>query len=49
MEDMDEEQADDVEQAFDMEYNVAQVFCSHIMPKAVLWFTGEPPNDGMEF
>ena len=48
MEDMEEEQADAVEQAFDLDY-VAQAFCSHIVPKAVLWFTGEPPGNGMYF
>ena len=49
MEDNDEEQADFVEQVFDMDYNVAQAFCSHIIPKALLLFTGEALDDGMEF
>ena len=49
MEDMDENQSDAVEQAFDLDYDVAQVFCSHIVPKAVLWFTVEAPDDGMDF
>ena len=49
MEDMDEEQADSVEQAFELDYDVAQAFCSHIVPKAVLWFTGESPDNGMYF
>ena len=40
MEDNDEEQADAVDQAFDLDYNVAQAFCSHIVPKDVLLFTG---------
>ena len=48
MEDMEEEQADAVEQAFDLDY-VAQAFCSHIVPKAVLWFTGEDIENGMDF
>uniref|UniRef100_A0A6T8H1D7 Nucleosome assembly protein n=1 Tax=Proboscia inermis TaxID=420281 RepID=A0A6T8H1D7_9STRA len=41
MEEMDEEQADAIEEAFDHDYDVAQAFRSHIIPKAVLWFTGE--------
>ena len=49
MEDMDEEQADAVEQAFDLNYEVAQAFCSHTVPKAVLWFTGEVLDNGMDF
>jgi nucleosome assembly protein 1-like 1 len=39
--DMDEEEADALEEAFDFDYDVAQSFRSHIIPKAVLWFTGE--------
>ena len=49
MEDMDKEQADAVEQAFDLDYNVTQAFCSHIVPKVVLLFTGEAPDNGMDF
>ena len=49
MEDNDEEQADAVEQAFNMYYNVAQAFYSHIVPTAVLLFTGEALDDGIEF
>ena len=49
MEDMEEEQADALGQAFDLDYDVAQAFCSHIVPKAVLWFTGEAHNVGMDF
>ena len=49
MEDMDEDQADAVEQEFYLDYDVAQAFCSHIVPKAVLWFTGEASNNGMDF
>uniref|UniRef100_A0A7S4W3L7 Nucleosome assembly protein n=1 Tax=Ditylum brightwellii TaxID=49249 RepID=A0A7S4W3L7_9STRA len=41
METMDEEEADAIEDAFDHDYDVAQAFRSHIIPKAVLWFTGE--------
>ena len=46
---MDEEQADAVEKAFDLDYDVAQAFSSHITPKVVLLFTGEAPNDGIDF
>ena len=49
MEDMDEEQADAVEQAFELDYDVAQEFCSHIVPKAVLLFVGEALDDGVDF
>jgi len=38
---MDEEEADAIEEAFDHDYDVAQSFRSHLVPKAVLWFTGE--------
>ena len=41
MEDMDEEEADALEEAFDHDYDVAQSFRSHIIPNAVNWFTGE--------
>ena len=46
---MDKEQVNAIEQAFNMEYNVAQEFFSHIVPKAVLLFPGEALGDGMEF
>ena len=46
---MEEEQAKVVEQAFDLDYNIAQALCSHIAPKSVLLFTGEAPDVGMEF
>ena len=49
MEDNVKDQADAVEKAFDLDYNVAQAFCSHIVPKAVLLFTGEALGDGMDF
>ena len=32
-----------------MGYDVAQAFCSDIVPKVVLLFTGEAPDDGMDF
>ena len=34
---------------FGLEYDVAQSFCSHVAPKAVLLFTGEALNDGTDF
>ena len=34
---------------FNLDYDVAQAFCSHIAPKAVLLFTGEALDDGMDF
>ena len=46
---MDEEQANAVEQAFDLDYDVAQAFCSHIVPKVALLFTGDNRNNGTEF
>ena len=48
MEDMDEEQSNAVNQAFGLDYDVAQAFCSHIVPKAVLLFTGEARNNDMD-
>jgi nucleosome assembly protein 1-like 1 len=44
MSEMDEEKADAIEAAFDRDYDAAQAFRSHIIPKAVLWFTGEVRN-----
>ena len=49
MEDMDYDKVDAVDQVFDMDYNVAQAFCSHIVPKAVLLFMGEALDDVMDF
>ena len=34
---------------FDLDCDVAQAFCLHIVPKAVLLFTGEALNNGMDF
>ncbi|KAL9181885.1 hypothetical protein ACHAXT_012228 [Thalassiosira profunda] len=45
---MDEEEADMVEEAFDRDYDVAQAFRGHLIPKAVLWFTGEAMDDGFD-
>ena len=49
MEDNGEDQANALDQAFGLDYNVAQTLWSYIVPKAVLLFTGEALNDGMEF
>lgn len=38
---MDEDEADAFEEALEHDYDVAQSFRSFIIPKAVLWFTGE--------
>lgn len=48
MNDMDEDEADAMEEAFDHDYDVAQSFRSHIIPKAVMWFTGEAMQDEFE-
>ena len=45
---MDEEEADAIEEAFDHDYDVAQQFRSHIIPKGVLWFTGEAMSDALQ-
>jgi hypothetical protein len=47
MEDMDEEQADRLEELFDSDYDMAQAFRSHIIPKAALWFTGQAMQEEM--
>ena len=49
MKDNDEEQADTVEQAFNLDYDIAQAFCSHIVPNAVLLFKGDALDNGMYF
>lgn len=41
MENMDEEEAEQLEEVFDSDYEVAQAFRTQIIPRAVLWFTGE--------
>jgi nucleosome assembly protein 1-like 1 len=41
MDDMDEDEADRLEGVFEEDYDVAQAFRSHIIPKAVMWFTGQ--------
>ncbi|EJK46640.1 hypothetical protein THAOC_34678 [Thalassiosira oceanica] len=44
---VDEAEVNEVENSFEQDYDVAQAFRSHIIPKAVLWFTGEAMVDGM--
>jgi nucleosome assembly protein 1-like 1 len=41
METMDEEEAERLEEELDGDYEIAQAFRSHIIPKAVVWFSGE--------
>jgi nucleosome assembly protein 1-like 1 len=41
METMNEDEATQLEELFDHDYDVAQAFRSHIIPKAVTWFTGQ--------
>lgn len=41
IEGMNEEEAERLEGVFDEDYDIAQAFRSHIIPKAVLWFTGQ--------
>ena len=42
---VDEDEADAIDEAFDHDYDVAQAFRSHLIKKAVLWFTGEAMID----
>jgi len=42
---LDADEADAIEEAFDHDYDVAQSFRSHLIPKGVLWFTGEALDD----
>lgn len=48
VEDMNEEEADAIEEAFDHDYEIAQSFRNHIIPKAVLWFTGEALEEELQ-
>mmetsp|Transcript_43031 Transcript_43031/g.104166 ORF Transcript_43031/g.104166 Transcript_43031/m.104166 type:complete len:372 (+) Transcript_43031:61-1176(+) len=45
---MNEQEAEQLEHAFDEDYDIAQAFRSHIVPKAVLWFTGLAMENEME-
>lgn len=48
MEAMDEEEAERLEELFDGDYDIAQAFRSHIIPNAVLWFTGQALEEEMQ-
>jgi nucleosome assembly protein 1-like 1 len=41
MDDMDEEEAEQLEETFENDYEIAQAFRCNIVPNAVLWFTGQ--------
>ncbi|CAN0495647.1 unnamed protein product, partial [Laminaria digitata] len=34
--------------SFDMDYEVARIFRNHLIPNAVLWFTGEAVSEDDE-
>ncbi|KAL3925600.1 MAG: hypothetical protein SGILL_000294 [Bacillariaceae sp.] len=48
LETMDEEEAMRLESAFEEDYDIAQAFRSHIIPKAVMWFDGDAMEKEME-
>lgn len=48
MEEMDEDEAERLEEAFDADYDVAQALRLHVCPKAVLWFTGQGMEEEMQ-
>ena len=41
MDDMDEERAEQLESAFNDDFDIAQALRSHVIPKAVQWFVGK--------
>jgi nucleosome assembly protein 1-like 1 len=41
VEDMDEEEADQLEELFQSDFEIAQAFRCQVVPNAVLWFTGQ--------
>jgi len=41
MNELDEEEAERLEETFDADYEIAQAFRCHVIPRAVLWFSGE--------
>ena len=41
MNEVDEAEADELEEFFDSDYEIAQAFRSNVIPQAVMWFTGE--------
>lgn len=48
LDNMNEEEALRLEAAFDQDYDVAQAFRSHIIPKAIMWFSGDAMEKEME-
>lgn len=48
LDNMDEEEAVRLEAAFDADYDAAQALRSHIIPKAVNWFSGDALDKEME-
>ncbi|VEU41184.1 unnamed protein product [Pseudo-nitzschia multistriata] len=48
LETMDEEECLRVEAAFDEDYDIAQAFRSHIIPKAIEWFAGDAMEKELE-
>ena len=49
MEVMDKDQAGYTEHTFDLDYDVAQALCSHIVPKVIILFMGEAPDESKDF
>jgi nucleosome assembly protein 1-like 1 len=45
---MDEQEAVSLEAAFEEDYDIAQAFRSHVIPKAVMWFAGDAMEKEME-
>ena len=45
---MSEEEAVQLEATFDADYDIAQAFRSHIIPKAILWYTGQAMEHEMD-
>jgi nucleosome assembly protein 1-like 1 len=41
VDDMDEEEAEQLEELFESDFEIAQAFRNHIVPNAVMWFTGQ--------
>lgn len=48
IEDMEEEEVLKLEEIFDNDYNVGVAFRTQIIPKAVLWFTGQAEQQALE-
>ena len=41
MDDMDEDEAEHLEEVFENDFEIAQAFRNNIVPNAILWFTGQ--------